>query len=277
MTPYMVGLNKKENNTIPVACGRCPSCIARRISGWSFRLMQEDKRSESSQFITLTYDTAYVPILPSGYMTLQKKDVQDFIKRLRFAQYGSRKSNIRYYACGEYGSENWRPHYHIILFNALPTLVQDAWARGQVHYGTVEEASVGYTLKYMSKPKRVPAHSNDDRLPEFSLMSKRLGANYMTPEMIDWHKQDLTSRMYCNLLDGKKISMPRYYKDKIYTNEERDLIAAKQREVILQSNIDLDQSLTKLHGDLVDDVKEAIKYQQFTKMYKDSYEGRRVV
>lgn len=38
--------------------------------------------------------------------------------------------------------------------------------------------------------------------------------------MIKWHKADLNNRMYCTTSDGKKISMPRYYKNKLYTPTE---------------------------------------------------------
>lgn len=175
-----------------VPCGKCPNCTARRVSGWSFRLMQQNKIADTALFLTLTYDTSNVPLTPKGYMTLDKttyivtvksngkiskrqnsSHLQSFFKRLRKAQYGNSKSNIKYYACGEYGGKFNRPHYHVILFNAKLELIQDCWPYGQIHYGmNVNEASVGYTLKYMSKPSRIPMHVNDDRVPEYSLMSK---------------------------------------------------------------------------------------------------------
>lgn len=171
LTPITITI-KRTDEKQSVPCGKCPQCLARRISGWSFRLMQEDKKSDSSHFITLTYDTDTVPISDKGYMSLNKRDVQLFFKRLRKAH---GKSNIKYYACGEYGTKGKRPHYHAILFNANIELLQDAWRCGQIHYGTVSAASVGYTLKYMCKPSKIPMHKNDDRQPEFSLMSKNWG------------------------------------------------------------------------------------------------------
>lgn len=174
-----------------VPCGKCPDCKARRASGWSFRLMQEEKISISAHFITLTYDTKHVPIARSGYMDLSKRHVQLFFKRLRKLHSddlnGNERSNgntntrwpIKYYAVGEYGGRTWRPHYHILIFNANIKLIQPAWQLGQVHYGTVSGASIGYTLKYISKSNRIPVHKNDDRQREFSLMSKGLGSNYV--------------------------------------------------------------------------------------------------
>lgn len=176
--------------------------------------MQEQKQSVTAHFITLTYDTKHVPITRNGFMELKKKDLQLFFKRLRKAQ--GPALQIKYYAAGEYGTKTKRPHYHIIMFNANIALISPAWNLGEVHYGEVTGASVGYTLKYMSKPSCIPMHRNDDRLKEFSLMSKQLGANYLTPQMITWHTNDLVNRTYCNLTDGKKITMPRYYKNKIY-------------------------------------------------------------
>lgn len=43
--------------------------------------------------------------------------------------------------------------------------------------------------------------------------------------MVKWHKSDLDNRMYCNAEGGKKISMPRYYKDRIYNERERKRVA----------------------------------------------------
>lgn len=210
-TPFTVESIKKGR--VPVPCGKCPNCFARRISGWSFRLMQEDKRSNSSHFITLTYDTEHVPITKNGYMSLSKRDVQLFIKRLRKAQTSKvfnsdgkkRADPIKYYAAGEYGGKTRRPHYHIILFNGELEKIQLCWQLGNVHYGVVSAASVGYTLKYMSKPQKGALHANDDRVPEFSLMSKGIGENYLTPEMVKWHKADDVNRVYATTLDGKKF------------------------------------------------------------------------
>lgn len=42
--------------------------------------------------------------------------------------------------------------------------------------------------------------------------------------MLQWHEADMYNRMYLNLEGGKKCAMPRYYKDKIYTKEQREHI-----------------------------------------------------
>lgn len=176
-------------------------------------------------------------------MTLDKTDVQKFMKRLR----KSGQKNIKYYAVGEYGGDTMRPHYHIIILNLdlelfvgkqinnqiklgnIPLdgrvyMWPNTWPQGYVTIGTCTIASVGYTLKYVTKDKVIPIHKRDDREKEFSLMSKGMGLSYVTDEMIKWHRNDLKGRMYIPLKDGKKISMPRYYKKHFYSESEREQI-----------------------------------------------------
>lgn len=224
------------NETIPVPCGKCPACVARQVSAWSFRLCQEGVISSSAWFITLTYSTTHVPITRAGYMSCNKKDVQNFMKRLRKAH--PPNVRLKYFLAAEYGGKTQRPHYHLILFNADVSLIQSAWDLGNVHYGSVTPASIGYCLKYISKGRLIPSHKNDDREPEFRLMSKRLGANYLTDNMVKWHKADLENRMYCNLQGGQKISMPRYYKDKIYSEQERKRVAFFSRLKMIHEQLE---------------------------------------
>jgi hypothetical protein len=244
ITPFY----KKEQikgEHIPFPCGKCPPCKKRRTSGWSFRLVKEGERSKSALFITLTYDTEFVPITPNGYMTLELKDLQKFFKRLRKLT----NEKLKYYAVGEYGSTKKRPHYHIILFNANQEHVKRAWALnnhniGNYHIGNVSAASIGYTLKYMSKKSQIPMHQNDDRKKEFSVMSKGLGSNYLTDAMIKWHKNALEERMYVPIEDGKKIAMPRYYKDKMYNEEEKGKIALYMAKISEELDLEISKEFT---------------------------------
>lgn len=273
MTPYQVKHNIK--GTIPVPCGKCPDCLGRRASGWSFRLIHEERRSESSLFITLTYAPDTVPLTSRGFMDLNKRDLQLFFKRLRKA-HGSRSCAlpIKYYAVGEYGGRTNRPHYHVILFNAQLDLIQPAWGNGDIHYGQVTGASVGYTLKYMCKPQRIPMHINDDRTPEFSLMSKRLGAGYINDQTRQWHKEDLFNRMYLHTDDNKKISMPRYYKNKMYTDAEHIMLANHHRQLAMEKIAEHDAIMRQKHGDNAIRVQVDIDKAKFAKLHRSAETGR---
>lgn len=222
-SPYYVLPSKAATEKIPVPCGKCPICKARRVNQWVFRLMQEEKVSISAHFVTLTYDTRYVPISNNGFMTLRKKDFQDYMKRLRKLT----DVKLKYYAVGEYGSQNKRPHFHAIIFGVTDEkLFADAWGIngeqfGGIFVGKVTTDSVAYTMKYIDKPSTlVKKYSRDDRSPEFSLMSKGLGASYITDATRKYHKDDLT-RNYVNKLSGHRVPMPRYYRNKILSDIEK--------------------------------------------------------
>jgi len=226
-------INLKHTEAV-VPCGKCYNCRLRLCSGWSFRLMQEDKHSLSSYFITLTYDNNNLPRSVRRFRTISKRDVQLFFKRLRKAQ--TRKyntCNIKYFAVGEYGSRYARPHYHALIFNADESLIDAAWGLGNVHYGKVSTHSVGYSLKYMFKQSKIPQFKNDDRTPEFRLISNGIGLSYLTKAALSWHLGKETERMYLNLEAGKKCAMPRYYKLKIYSDEQRIKIGQATRERML--------------------------------------------
>jgi len=266
LTPIHIR-HKIKGDWQEVPCSKCPNCLKRRISGWSFRLVKEGERSTSALFITLTYNTDHIPISPNGFMTLNKPDLQKFFKRLRKLS----NAKLKYYSCGEYGTKHMRPHYHIILFNADINHVERAWALdnkkiGEIHCGEVSEASIGYTLKYVCKPKTIPRHARDDRIKEFSLMSKKMGENYLTENMIKWHKNDLINRMYIPMKDGKKIAMPRYFKERIYSLEEKKSITKRMQSEIKE----LDEQERQKHGDKYEKHKLEIVLDEFRKMYKNN-------
>lgn len=233
---------KARVQAVPVPCGRCPPCKTRRVNSWVFRLLQEQTVSTSAHFVTLTYDTRTVPISDNGFLTLRKRDYQLYMKRLRKL---CPEHTLKYYAVGEYGTLNERPHYHAIIFNC-PTdhLFADAWGLGQVHVGRVTSDSIAYCMKYIDKPPTAKKHLRDDRVREFSLMSSKLGACYMSDDMVAYHRADL-SRVYVTKPGGYRIAMPRYYREKIFTklqlDAQIDIITAAVEEQEKLSRLRFDQ------------------------------------
>jgi len=130
-------------------CGRCSQCHTSYLQHWTFRL-QREMAGKPALFLTLTYDYFNIPMY-KGKFTLRKKDYQDWLKRLRKAL---PYRNIKYLICGEYGSENNRPHYHAIIIDVSLNdvkIINETWGKGLVHFGSVSPASIAYTLKYSVK------------------------------------------------------------------------------------------------------------------------------
>lgn len=221
---------------ITVPCGKCHNCRKRRAAAWSHRLLMQEKLHTTSYFLTFTYSDENLPISQLGYPTLRKSDYQDMMKRMRYYN----KEKIKYYACGEYGTETKRPHYHCIIFGASETAIDNAWTLGHIRYGEVSMSSVSYVTGYMIKDLTQLSYDGTDKEPEFSLMSKNMGANYMTPQMMDYHREHMAS--YVTLPGGTKTAMPRYYRDKIFDRDERAVLA---RTSMLDYWKDYDRKVTK--------------------------------
>jgi hypothetical protein len=263
-TPFWV-LPKAAFEKVPVPCGRCPPCKLRRVNSWAYRLYQQQKISDYSHFITLTYNTNTVPISHNGFMTLVKKDIQNFFKRLRK---NTQNTNIKYYACGEYGTKNNRPHYHAIVFNVQNEQdFADAWTLegnmiGSIHIGKVESDSIAYTLKYIDKSTYIKKHSRDDRISEFSLMSKNIGVNYLTDEIIQYHKNDMR-RLFITKEGGHKIALPRYYRQKIYNDDEQ-----RQQRIYIQTAFEQKEQEQKIQFEHTYGLIEGFDYTKWVENQK---------
>lgn len=213
-----------------VPCGRCAFCTATKRSDWATRIEYEARLHLVKKFITLTYANPHLH-WAHGVPQLDKNDLQKWFKRLRKAG-----AQIRYFAVGEYGSTTYRPHYHIILFGDVSDdLIRKAWPLGQVHIGTVTQASIMYCLGYIVNGKGWQMKTN--RVPPFSLMSRKpgIGANYLSPQMIAWHK---SGRKNYVLADGAKRHLPRYYKSKIFSKIDHVRIAVRDQKALFKRQVE---------------------------------------
>lgn len=274
MYPYMVErpiYHNQGDRLVPVPCGKCPQCLKRRLASWSFRLEQESLRWEKQFFVTLTYDTKYVPISKNGFLTLDKNDPTKFFKRLRKSA-----GKLRYYLCGEYGTDKKRPHYHLILFGNATLHDNDiisAWTDpvtkepiGNVYFGKVEAGSIRYTVAYYDKGQWTPDHRRDDRLPEYSVMSQGLGSNWLTTKQAD-HLIANPDKGYLYDREGKKIAIPAYYKKRLYdATLTRDLIANHPSILIFRDEM---QSAKEVHHKAIAELMQQIPVEEDTQQLNE--------
>nr|QJB19974.1 MAG: replication initiator protein [Microvirus sp.] len=229
--PRPNGLGSIDRITVP--CGRCFNCMSLKRNQWAYRIQQQLKVSYTAYFVTLTYSDDHL------LGNLCKKDIQDFLKRVRKGLTNSKKNdlvnngirvsektkvseiaskglNMTYYIIGEYGSKTFRPHYHGIFFN-LPNdpqlMLINHWKKGFVHVGQVNPASIKYATKYMITKSDFP----DGLVKPFMLVSKGMGLSYVE-KMKEWHISG--ERFYAPDLGGKKVALPRYYRDKMFNKSE---------------------------------------------------------
>lgn len=239
----------KFRTTVP--CGKCIACLHNKAQDWFFRLNEEFKKCESAYFITLTYDDACLPMfvkhidevsgkdvfkyicrfsevikLSSGCVYgAYKKDIQLFLKRLRK---DIQPFKVRYFVVSEYGPQTCRPHYHMILFDFPRKLdinkhIEKTWLHGFYQCSELNEARIRYTVKYTMN-----SLVNPEELPKpFLLCSKGLGVSYLDSRNIAYHEKSMRSTVD---LGDVHIRLPRYLKEKIFTEEElRELSEEEQR------------------------------------------------
>ena len=178
-------------------------------------MMHEERMHDESHFVTLTYDGHHLP----EHGSLVPADLKAFVKALRKDYYPNR---ISFFGCGEYGEDNYRPHYHLITFGSR--LLEDGrcaelWKKGLVDVGSVTMASASYVAGYVQKKvlrKENPEHllRVDDETgeivdvePEFARMSLRpaIGRRWIEENWRDVYPRDYV------VIEGREWKPPRYY------------------------------------------------------------------
>lgn len=174
-----------DGDDITVPCGKCLACRLNLSNQWAVRAYHEIQYSSGKCcFITLTYNNEN---LPKG--GVQKSHLQLFYKRLRrWLDYHKQPAIRSYFACGEYGSKFFRPHYHTLIFGFVPPdceydkvsysgqklyrskILQSLWPFGFVFVGLGTDGAPAYVARYTKKGSNTPKGSN----PPFFLSSRNI-------------------------------------------------------------------------------------------------------
>lgn len=258
--------------TLDVACGQCIGCRTDRALVWAMRIVHESTLYETEYgncFVTLTYrdesDCTREQHKKGHYLprdgSLDASHFQRFIKRLRkhFPQ------KIRYFHCGEYGTETQRPHYHACLFNVdfddvsvykqdqgITTYesrrLQKLWPYGFSTVGELNYDTACYTARYVLK-KITGLQADDHYLraddygvaywlkPEYVTMSLKpgIGRQWYEKYKTDIFPSDTTP------VPGHGIvqKVPRYYQT-ILAEENPEVLelVKKIRKQFIQSHAD---------------------------------------
>lgn len=209
---------------IPIKCGFCIECRKQKQREWRVRL-EEELRSNYGYFITLT-------ISPEGIKDLEEKTGLKWkenpneiaTKGLRLFLERVRKDtgkSMRHWCVTELGENNDRIHLHGIFFGQRSAeLIKKHWKYGFIFIGQYcNSRSVNYMTKYMLKV--------DIKHPEFKqivLASPGIGSGYFNRLDWQWQKQNykrIEVPTY-TFRNGTKMAMPKYYKDKLFTEKERN-------------------------------------------------------
>ena len=224
-----------------IPCGHCMSCRLKYSKQWATRCILEAESWEENWFITLTYneENHYIPDeitdkyghtwINDGSWNgcLKPDDLKKFNKDLReYYRTHYNHIGIRFYACGEYGSETGRDHFHEIMFN-MPISIKDL-----KFYKTTSDGNVLYTCpiieKIWGKGFVTIGHMNWSTAAYVA----RYVTKKWTGDYTDIHYGILGQiPEFCRM--SNKPGIGRYYydahKDKIYQNDELIMKTAKDK------------------------------------------------
>lgn len=281
--------NRDQPMTVP--CGYCMGCRLEKSRQWAVRLMHENQMHSASCFLTLTYSDQNLPL----HNSLNPKHFQDFMKRLRKkliysnistgsnvqttakspgdrpgvhprtpiieaglhqqAKFLESRPSLRYYHCGEYGSQLGRPHYHALLFGHRPEdgklfsekngvklyeapELTEIWGHGFVTFGDVTFESAAYVARYITKKitgeksaehyTRITEQGEVIQLhPEYATMSRKpgIGAAWVAKYGEYTYTHDHV------IVRGKPSKPPRFYDTAAEQQFPEQFKAAKLRRL----------------------------------------------
>lgn len=268
--------NKKNNRNppevkdkrvlkVPVGCGNCIECRQKKARDWTVRLQEEVRNNPNGVFVSMTFSNeAYKSIneeIGDGIDDYYEREnitatigVRRFLERYR----KENKVSARHWLVtelGQKGTENI--HVHGIIWAKREQIEKHWKLNGFAYLGyETSERTVNYIVKYITKI--------DEKHQNFKtkiLTSAGIGRQYVEryDSTLNKYKKGETKESYTTR-QGVKLALPIYYRNKIYTEDEREKLwlekLDKQVRYIrgTEFNVSNEEGLQKYF--------EALKYNQ---------------
>lgn len=207
---------------VTAACGKCFECMKQKGRAWQVRLSEEIRQDPRAIFVTLTISEESWEKLRKKYSYSSEEDyikkmVRLFLERIR----KETKKSIRHWLTTERGEKNTeRYHLHGLIWGDKDGLLTTRlWQYGFVYIGEyVNEKTCTYVTKYITKRDK----KHKDFIPTI-LCSAGIGAGYLNraDSELNRYRESKTNETY-RLRNGVKLNLPIYYRNKLYTDEERE-------------------------------------------------------
>jgi len=256
--PIINGVEDARVMMTPVGCGKCLECVKKKSREWQVRLLEEVRHNKSGNFVTLTFSNEEYTKLAEEIQNLKGYELDNEIARLAIRRFLERwrkkhKKSVRHWLVtelGHNGTENI--HLHGILFTEHSEDIEKIWKYGYVwnskkKNGYVSEKTVNYITKYLRKQDQ----KHKEYLPRM-FTSAGIGKGYIDRNDIknNKYKGADTDETY-RTRTGHKIAMPIYYRNKIYSEEEREKLwidkLDKQTRYVDGKEIDISKNEDKYY------------------------------
>lgn len=245
-------LNDPRVAWVPVGCQVCIECRTKKSREWQVRLHEDIKKHKNGKFITLTYNTESLKKIitedEESYQKCTDKQKKGKWKRLskmkgyeldnQIATRSMRlflerwrkkyKRSLRHWMVTELGDGHTEHmHMHGIVWTDNIDDIENIWQYGNVWTGNtrlgkkvnyVNGATVNYIVKYITKmDEKHWAYQN------VILCSPGIGDHYTKTFNATKNKyNEMGTTEYYRGDQGQRIGLPIYWRNKIYTEEERE-------------------------------------------------------
>lgn len=255
-------------------------CRKQKAREWQVRLQEDIKEHKNGKFITLTFSNEeYRKIVqnPGNIKALEivqklegfqrDNQIATIAVRLFLERYRKKyRKSLRHFLVtelGHNGTENI--HMHGIIWTDISLdEIEKIWSygfmwKGKIVKGRLENyvsaKTVNYIIKYITKREEIYKSYKS-----IILTSPGIGKNYMKNSD---HKQnkfngEKTVETY-RTNTGHKIAMPIYWRNKIYTDDEREKLWMQR----------LDKQIRYVNGEKIDISKDEKAYYEILKWHQE--------
>ncbi|AXH77151.1 MAG: replication initiator protein [Microviridae sp.] len=221
----------------PIPCGRCMECKKQKYNEWRIRIIEELKHDKDALFVTLTLSTQSLKDLVKdihktrpdlyGYdldNAIATTATKRFLDRIKHSK---RAKSVKHWLVTELGhGETEHLHLHGFLWTADKTLL-DRWNYGMTWVGSY---ATGKTASYVTKYILKTDNTHREYKP-IILCSPGIGKAYLDTRRAKEHryKPGETREQYV-APNGQRSALPKYYRQKIYTEREREALWLEKLE-----------------------------------------------
>lgn len=228
---YMPPRIKDERvSMVPIGCGVCKECRRQRANGWMTRIEREIaslEKNVKAYYVTLTFsEESYISLakkIQSDEDERQDNNIaKEAVKLFRERWRKKHHKSVRHWLVTELGHQGTeRLHLHGYIFTEKdPNEINDIWGYGftKIFPGN-GSIKVRYIMNYVQKND--PDHSD---FTQIVLTSPGIGGrDFEASGAATWAKYDgEKTRDTYRCKDGIIKGLPHYYKNKIYTDEQKE-------------------------------------------------------
>lgn len=256
--------NDERTRYVPVGCGNCIECRKQKARNWQIRLQEEIRHDNTGKFVTLTFSNESIKKLTTEIKGLTGYELDNEIATLATRRFLERwrkkyKKSLKHWLVtelGHNGTENLHMH-GIVWTTANLNEVEKYWKYGHIWKGKrnkqgglenyVNDKTISYTTKYVSKMDKVHREYKSK-----ILTSPGIGAGYTTRPDFNANKYNgKQTKEYYTTRTGHKIALPTYFRNKRYSEEEREQLwlntLDKQERWVLGQRINISQGDNKYY------------------------------